>query len=103
MYTDYEKEYWDKKFITKTNYFFQTIYNTSKFYYNIIPNLFLEPDEARLIYPNKHNSYDKINWNEHNDGLVVVIHGLLGSPKTLGYEIAKKLSLHFRALTYVLS
>lgn len=95
MIKNYEKEYSDKNFIEKTNYFFQTIYNTGKFYCNIAPNLFFEPDKehARLIYPNKFNSYDKISWNKSSDGLIVVIHGLLGSPKTLGYEIAKKISL----------
>ncbi len=92
IYKDYEKEYKEKNHIDKTSFFFQTIYNTSKFYCKIIPNLFLQPEQARLISSNNSNSYDKINWNMQNDGLIVVIHGLLGSPKTLGYEIAKKIS-----------
>ena len=91
MDLNYEKEYYDKKFIDKTSYFFQTIYNTGKFYSNIIPNLFSNPIGAKLIYPNLNNIYDKIEWNKSNDGLIVVIHGLLGTPKTLGYDIAKKI------------
>lgn len=88
---NYEKEYLDKSFIDKTSYFFQTIFNTGKFYSNIIQNLFSNPIKAKIIYPNQYNTYDKIKWNNTNDGLVVVIHGLLGSPKTLGYEIDKKI------------
>lgn len=94
MNIDYEKEYADKSLIEKTGYCLQTVYNTGKFYANILPNLFSQPEGAKLICPNKNNTYDKINWNESNNGLIVVIHGLLGSPKTLGYEIAKKMSLH---------
>lgn len=96
MLKNYEKEYYDKNIIEKTGYFFQTIYNTGKFYSNIFPNLFFTPDEnvAKIIYPNNNNKYEKINWKNHSNGLIVVIHGLLGSPKTLGYEIAKKISSH---------
>lgn len=98
MVKNYEQEYENKKFIEKTDYFFQTIYNTGKFYSKIVPNLFVEPDKqvAKVIYPNKNNKYDKIDWiNTSNSlGLIVSIHGLLGSPKTLGYEIAKKVSLY---------
>ncbi len=74
------------------NNILQTIYNTGKFYYNVAPNLFFDPENkyAQVIYPNNLNQYDQVKWNKTTDGLIVVIHGLLGSPKTLGYEIAKK-------------
>lgn len=94
MSKNYEKEYMNKNLLEKTSYFCQTIYNTGKFYCNVVPNLFVKPNEkySKIIYPNKSNSYDKIEWNNSSDGLIIVIHGLLGSPKTLGYEIAKKIS-----------
>lgn len=56
-----EKEYYDKNFIDKTSYFFETIYNTGKFYSNVIPNLFYNPIGARLIYPNKLNTMIILN------------------------------------------
>ena len=94
MNKDYQKEYSDKNPIEKISYFCQTIYNTCEFYCNILPNLIRQPNGAILLYPNKNHTYDNLEWNNSNDGLIVVIHGLLGSPKTLGYEIAKKISLN---------
>ena len=46
--------------------------------------------ESKILYPNKKKYYDKTNWNNLSNGLIVIIHGLLGNPITLGYEISKK-------------
>lgn len=86
---DYEQEYKQKKFLEKGTNIAGTIYNMGKFYCKIVPNLFYS--DPNLIYPNELNEYEK-KWNKKSDGLVVCIHGLLGSPKTFGYEISKKIS-----------
>jgi len=49
------------------------IYNTCKFYGNILPNLIIQPNESILIYPNDNNTYDNFEWNNLNDGLIVCL------------------------------
>lgn len=97
MMKNYEEEYEQQKISKKIISSMQMIYNTSKFYCNIMPNIFYTPDKNKAqilslkLQSNKNNTYDKIKWKNNSEGLIIVIHGLLGSPKTLGYEIAKKI------------
>ena len=83
---NHEKEYQKKNILEKGTNIIRTIYNTNKFYCKIIPNLF--HSDPNLIYPNDKDEYNKILWKTNSFGLIVCIHGLLGSPKTFGYKIS---------------
>ena len=87
---NYEKEYKEKSILEKGTNIITTVVNTTKFYCKICPNLFYE--DLNLVNYVDNNEYEMVSWKKKSIGLIVVIHGLMGTPKTLGYEISKKIS-----------
>ena len=90
---NYESEYNKKSSGEKILNVCKTIYNSAIFGLNIIPNLFYT--DKYVISPNPNNpnmAYEPIEFKTNSKGLIVAIHGLLGSPRSFGYEIGKKIS-----------
>ena len=85
--TNLENTYRAKPIIFKAFDFGKMLCNTCAFYTQIVPNLLINSPHEISINKTS-NRYEK-KWNQNNSGLYIVIHGLFGSPKTVGYKIAK--------------
>ncbi len=88
---NYEDEYLKLNPIEKTRYSIESFKNLMRYKIDIIPNYFEEPQISKVLRFNKENieSKQKIEWSTSNLGLIVYIHGLNGTYKTIGNQIDK--------------
>lgn len=72
--------------------FFDTIYNMISYYLELIPDFIIDDEDTKTISVDYSKYYPEQNWKENSNGLYVLIHGLLSSPKFKGRKFVKEIN-----------